>query len=160
MSLLKWLGLKSGTQKVLLSVPRPSVAGLGIWLWSGPPSSVPAGSVTHSSAPTKAGRSKPEKSSSASGLNSTRTVSSRAVWVLGAFLKARGLLPLLAAIASNRPSCLAAGGKPADCFWSNSVAWASTLGLGVSLEPAPGRRLSPPSRSCLLASSRRGATGL
>ena len=58
----------------------------------------------------EAGRSKPEKSSLALGLNSARTVSSLAVWVLGAFLKARGLLPVLAAFASSRPSSLAAGG--------------------------------------------------
>jgi hypothetical protein len=79
---------------------------VGRLLCSGPFSSVPGGSVTQSSAPTKAGRSKPEKSSLALGLNSTRTVSSLAVWVLGACLKARGLLPVLAAIVSSRPSCL------------------------------------------------------
>jgi hypothetical protein len=44
----------------------------------------PGRSVTHSAEPMAAGRSKPETSSLALGLNSTRTVSSRAVWVLGA----------------------------------------------------------------------------
>ena len=103
-------------------MPRPAVAGLGIWLWTGPFSSVPGGSVTHSSEPMAAGRSNPEKSSLALGLNSTSTVSSRAVWVLGAFLKARGLLPVLAALASSAPSCLAAGGKPSACLRSKAFA--------------------------------------
>jgi hypothetical protein len=143
-----------------LSVPRPTVAGSGMLLWSGPPSRVPAGSVTHSSAPTKAGRSKPEKSSLALGSNSTSTVSSRAVWVLGAFLKARGLLPVVADLASSRPSTSAAGGLPAECLRSKASAWATTLALGVSLERLA-VVLSLPSRSCWFPMrSSRGATGL
>jgi hypothetical protein len=141
-------------------VPRPAVAGLGSWLWSGPLSRVPAGSVTHSSEPTKVGRSKPEKSSLALGLNSTSTVSSRAVWVLGAFLKARGLLPVLAALASRLPSTLAAGGLPPECLRSKVSAWAMTLGLGVSLDRLA-IRSSLPSRSCWFPMrSSCGATGL
>ena len=129
-------------------------------LWSGPPSNVPAGSVTHSAAPTKAGRSKPEKLSLASGLNSTRTVSSLAVWVLGAFLKARGLLPLLADLASSAPSTSAAAGLPAECLRSKVLARATTLALGASLARLAARS-SLPSRSCWLpVRSSCGATGL
>jgi hypothetical protein len=141
-------------------MPRPVVAGLGSRLWSGPFFTVPAGSVTHSSEPMAAGRWKPEKSSLALGLNSTRTVSSRAVWVLGACLKDRGLLPVRAAIASSRPSCLAAGGKPAACLRSKALASAMTLALGVSVDrPRPWS--SRPSCSRWLPSrSTLGATGL
>ena len=42
------VGEKFGTQKVLLSVPLPTFAGLGRLLCSGPLNRVPAGSVTQS----------------------------------------------------------------------------------------------------------------
>ena len=128
--------MKSGTQKVLLSVPRPIVAGFGSWLCSGPLSSVPAGSVTHpvGFVGSSFGRSKPEKSSLASGLNSTSRVSSLARCTLAwPDLRAvsRGLMSLVVASASRRASCFAAGGNPVlrlASVWSGSTSW-----------PGPGR---------------------
>ena len=87
-------------------------------------------------------------------------MSSRAVWVLGAFLNARGLLPLLADLASSRPSTSAAAGLPVECLRSKASAWATTLALGVSLERLADV-LSLPSRSCWFPMrSSLGATGL
>jgi hypothetical protein len=87
-------------------------------------------------------------------------VSSLAVWVAGAFLKARGLWPLLADLASSRPITSAAAGLPVECLRSKASDWAMTLAPGVSLERLADV-LSLPSRSCWFTMrSSRGATGL
>ena len=75
-------------------------------------------------------------------------------------MKARGLLPVRAAMASSRPSCLAAGGKPAACLRSKALASAMTLALGVSVDRARVPASWPSCSRWLPSSSTLGATGL
>ena len=128
--------MKSGTQKVLLSVPRPIVAGSGISLCSGPLSSVPSGSFVHPVGLRESfGRSKPEKSSFAVGLNSTSRVSSLACCTFcwpARFAVVRGLMPLVVASASRLPSSLAAGGKPVVVPSPVSLAWLASRFLAFT----------------------------
>ena len=105
----KCSGLKSATQNVLLSGKTAS-AGFGIWLWSGPFWMPPCTQVR--SPNTVAGTCTPLKSSLAFGLNSTRIVSSLAVWVAFACLIWRGFWPVFIAFCSRLASCFAALGLP------------------------------------------------